>query len=419
MARIRLQDIAEGCGCSVAVASRVINGSAGNSECRPELRARILRRAAEAGYAPRRSPRSARSRSSGSVGVCLFPSPASTLAGSYESRLLAGVERVARARGRDLLLVGGRDGAECALACESRLASRRVDGAVLLRVPDRSPHAAALAAPDRNAVAVNYFGPEPIDAVNFDGRAATFLAVRELFRAGHRRIGYVGALGPAAGAGAVRRLDGFLGAMAELRLSADPRWVFEPACPEAPPLGAARLPPAEAARRAARRFAAAPAQTRPTAFAAYSDFYALLFLAELRRLGLECPRDASLVGLDDDPLCTAVQPALSTVRQPLEEMGGLAAERVLERFAESLRAGDAVPAGGGFAGSGPLASAAARRGARGRPPAAVRAALDAESDARSARAAAARRRAAPAPRPRWLHWAKPVFVPRESVRSLA
>ena len=48
MARIRLQDIAEGCGCSVAVASRVINGSAGNSACRPELRARILEDLAKA-----------------------------------------------------------------------------------------------------------------------------------------------------------------------------------------------------------------------------------------------------------------------------------------------------------------------------------------------------------------------------------
>ncbi|MBQ6103448.1 MAG: LacI family DNA-binding transcriptional regulator, partial [Kiritimatiellae bacterium] len=200
MSRIRLKDIAESCGCSVAVASHVINGSAGNVSCRPELRARILRRAAESGYAPRRTCRSPGSRSSGAVGVYLFPDPSAPLS-VFESRLLAGVERVARGRGRDVLLLGGRDEEEGVLACESRLASRRVDGIVLLRVPDRSPHAAAFAAPDRNAVAVDYFGPEAVDAVNFDGRAATFLAVRELVRAGHRRIGYVGALRPGAGAG--------------------------------------------------------------------------------------------------------------------------------------------------------------------------------------------------------------------------
>ena len=419
MARIRLKDIAESCGCSVAVASHVINGSAGNVACRPELRARILRAAARSGYASRWSGRSSRSRGSGALGAYLFPVPFASVSGFYESHLLEGVRGVAGARGLDLVLVGGRDEEEGARACEAGLASRRIDGLVLLRAPEGSPRMAAFAAPDRNAVAVNYFGPEPVDAVNFDGRAATFLAVRELLRAGHRRIGYVGALRAGAGTGAVRRLDGFLGAMAEHRIPVDHRWVLESASPESPPLDLARRSPTETARWAARLFASAPARTRPTAFAAYSDFYALLFLAELRRLGVECPRDVSLVGLDDDPRCACVQPALSTVRQPLAEMGAMAAERLLERLDASMRADAAARRASRAAAAGPLATAAARRGVRGRPPADARAALDAEADAREARASAARRRAAGAPAGRWLRWVRPVYVPRESVLSIA
>ena len=410
MKRIRLQDIAESVGCSTAVVSHVLNGSAGNIACRPALRERILRRAAESGYAPHWAGRALKRRRASALAVFLPDDGAAPFPSydPYAAHVLDGVRRVARARGVELVLPAPVPAGGPAAAVAAALASGRADAAVLLRVPEGAPWTADLAASGAAAVAVNFFGAAPLDAVNFDGRAAAFLAASELARLGHRRLGYLGALRPGAGVGARRRLEGFLGALAERRLAVDPRWVLEEAYPEGPPLGVGRRSPVEIARWAAQLFAAAPPQTRPTAFACHSDFAAALLLGELQRLGVFCPRDVSLVGIDDDPLATMLRPTLSTIRQPLSDMGAMAAERALD-----LAAAAAPPAVPDDVPTGPLATAAARRGRRGRPPAAAQAALAAEADARLAHDAAARRAAAP-PRERWLRYAKPAFVPRES-----
>ena len=62
MDRVRLKDIAESVGCSIAVVSHVLNHSTGNISCRPDLRERILRRAGELHYAPHYASRALRFR---------------------------------------------------------------------------------------------------------------------------------------------------------------------------------------------------------------------------------------------------------------------------------------------------------------------------------------------------------------------
>ncbi len=68
---------------------------------------------------------------------------------------------------------------------------------------------------------------------------------------------------------------------------------------------------------------------RPTAVFAHNDSIALGAIVALRRHGLECPADLSLVGYNDVPLTDFVVPALTTVRLPAYELGRLAAELVV------------------------------------------------------------------------------------------
>jgi len=390
MDRVRLKDIAESVGCSIAVASHVLNHSTGNISCRDELRERILRRAGELHYAPHYASRALRTRRSATLGVYV-PSRAGASAdeaGFYESRILRGVEEVCRDASYDLLLLGpggGRDAEECA----AKLTGRRIDGLVLVRVPESAAWVAPLVERDANAVAVNYFGPAPVDAINFDVREAALLAARALVRMGHRRIGCLDAppSGPDAGGGVLS--DGFVAALAELGAPADPRWTLA-------------AEPAEVARAFA---AAAPAE-RPTAMACASDLLAVRFLMELRRLGVECPRDVSLMGMGDGPLCETVFPTLSSVREPLSEMGAEAARRALRRFEERLAEDGAEPAS-----PGPLPTELRTRGRRGRRPTAVAAAIAEEAETRARLSPPARR---PPARERWLRRARPELVLRES-----
>ena len=221
MRSARLRDIAESAGCSVAVASHVVNGSAGNISCSPALRERILRKAAELGYAPQHAGLALRSRRAGAIGLYVPPTPDASLSGAYEARVFAGVERVALERGLDVLVVGGPDAASGARICLAKLASRRIDGIVLLRVPAAARWARSFAGLD--AVAVDYAGAAPLDTVVCDVRDAAALAVGELLRLGHRRIAFLGPVD-----GVLPAVAGFRRALAAHGLPDDPRWNLRP-----------------------------------------------------------------------------------------------------------------------------------------------------------------------------------------------
>ena len=399
MRSARLRDIAESAGCSVAVASHVVNGSAGNISCSPALRERILRKAAELGYAPQHAGLALRSRRAGAIGLYVPPTPDASLSGAYEARVFAGVERVALERGLDVLVVGGPDAASGARICLAKLASRRIDGIVLLRVPAAARWARSFAGLD--AVAVDYAGAAPLDTVVCDVRDAAALAVGELLRLGHRRIAFLGPVD-----GALPAVAGFRRALAAHGLPDDPRWNLRP------PRGSGFPARLGKARLAAQRFAATPAAKRPTALVADTDETAIAFLDELRARGLSCPRDVSLASLGDSALGRLALPALSSVVRPLADMGAAAALRLLERIDER---GLAEPPPSPPR---PLATAAARAGRRGRPPAAVAAALAAESAERAAQdAAAAAAAPAPPPRARWTRPFEPSFVARDSTAA--
>ena len=69
---------------------------------------------------------------------------------------------------------------------------------------------------------------------------------------------------------------------------------------------------------------------RPTGIFAANDEMAIGFLSSLRAVGIECPRDISIIGFDDLALAPHYVPPLSTVRQPRETLGRLAAEALID-----------------------------------------------------------------------------------------
>ena len=410
MAGARLKDIADSVGCSVAVVSHVLNGSHGNVSCSAGLSERIRRKAIELRYTPHWTSRSLRLRRTNTLGVYM-PANAGAFRGAYEALILAGINDVCRERQIDILLITLPEDSG-ATECATKLAGRRMDGLVLLHVPETADWIKPLSDMHANCVAINYFGPGLIPAVNFDDRAATFLAVGELARMGHRRIGYVGALRIDAGVSTQRRLDGYTGGMRESGLHLDARWVFEARYPGGPSPDWRRLSSRELAQWFAERYAATAPQNRPTALVCHSDATASLMLAELRRVGVRCPEDISLVGLDDSPVCRELYPTLSTIRQPLTEMGARAARYVLDRFERRLADGTDAPVA-----PEPLETAKLVRGRRGRPPTALRAALAEEQRRRDAAqsAAAAAAPAEPPQKRRLFLYTKPEFILRDSI----
>ncbi|PFG41972.1 LacI family transcriptional regulator [Isoptericola jiangsuensis] len=184
--------------------------------------------------------------------------------------------------------------------------------------------ASGLSAPQRRQlvsrgipfVVIDTDGEPPVDVpvVGSDNWNGGLVAARHLLQLGHRRIAVIS--GPADMLCSRARLDGFRSAFDGSGVTFDPHLRrtgdFE----------------VESGYRAGRDLLDRP--DRPTAVFAGSDMQALGVLRAARDLGLRVPEDLSVVGYDDVPLAQWTAPALTTVRQPLEEMGSAAARMLFE-----------------------------------------------------------------------------------------
>lgn len=331
---VTLADVAASAGCSTAVVSCVVNGARGKVTVRPETRDRVLAAAAKLAYRPHFASRSLARRRSQTLGVFVEPSTWAGLGFVYEGSILQGVESVCRELDYDILAInlGGRQAPD---SCAHKFVEQRIDGLLLLHVQASAEWVEPLCSIHHNVAAVNYYGPcRALDILNFDNVAAGRMAGRHLASLGHRRIGYIGSMDPATGLGTAQRRDGLLREAVELGLECRPEWILDP--PNANFME--RIEPLPFIER----FAVAASEIAgfgpkgPTAWLAYCDIVAIRMSRRLRQLGLQVPRDLSIMGIDDANGAEDSEPPLSTVRQPFAEMGAQAAKLLIQRAEQGL-----------------------------------------------------------------------------------
>lgn len=156
-----------------------------------------------------------------------------------------------------------------------------------------------------------------VGATNWNG---SLDAVQHLFDLGHRRIAFVS--GPSQSQPSLERLQGYLSGLQINGLEADERLV----------MGSEFT--FTAGLEAAQEMLTLDPTVRPTAFFAGSDWSALGVLEAVRERGLRVPQDISVIGFDDTALATSSAPRLTTVHQPLLDMGAVAVRTLAD-----LRAG--------------------------------------------------------------------------------
>ncbi|GAA1672886.1 LacI family DNA-binding transcriptional regulator [Glycomyces endophyticus] len=301
--RTTLADVAGAAGTTVPTASKVLSG---RSDVSAETRARVMRAVAELGYRGR-SGRGAVPRTDRPSLVDLV---LSGVEGTWANRALSGVERAATAAGVDLVLtVAHGDGAWL-----TRLLERNLRGAVLALVDVSADQLATLAAARVPVVLLDPVAQPPstvasVGAANWAGGRA---AAEHLIGLGHGRLAVIGADRVALYTQA--RIDGFRSAAAQA--GAEVEVVFI----EWTATGAVEAATALLGR-----------PDRPTAVFACTDNIAAGVYDAAESLGLRIPEDVSVVGFDDLPEVQWLRPALTTVHQPISEMGE-AAMRMLLRI---------------------------------------------------------------------------------------
>jgi LacI family transcriptional regulator len=310
--RLTIRQIADLAGVSIATVSRVLNG---RDDVAPETREAVTRVIRENGYTANRSARGLSAGRTGLVGVLvplIYP--------AYFSSILAGA---AEALGeQDLRVVLSPTGHEHdrEVSLLERLMHGVTDGALIVMPEESSLELELLVDGGYRCVVVDPIMPlaERIPSVSAAHTSGADQAMRHLLSLGHRRIAQI--TGPRGWLATEDRRRGYQAALASAGILPDPSLEVE-SIPEIPP-----------GRAAAEQLL--DLSEPPTAIFAFNDNIAIGAIQAARARGLRVPEDLSIVGFDDVEGATIVSPALTTVRQPLEEMGRTAVSllnRLLER----------------------------------------------------------------------------------------
>jgi LacI family transcriptional regulator, xylobiose transport system transcriptional regulator len=309
--RMTISKIAEQAGVSVPTVSKVLNGRADVAQ---ETRAKIESIIQEHGY---------RRRTTSTASSPMIDLVFHEIGGAWAVELIRGVEEVVRAEGVELVL------SECGGARRPRqewiesVLLRRPLGVIMVFSDLDADQRAQLEARRIPFVVVDPVGDEgddvpSIGSANWNGGRMATLHLRKL---GHTRIGMIG--GPVETLCSRMRVDGYTDALRSTGVGIDPSLIraaeFEVSSGHREALALLNLP------------------DRPTAIFAGSDEVALGILEAARARGLRVPEDLSIVGFDDTEVARLASPPLTTVKQPLREMGAVALRTALQ-----LAAGEKV-----------------------------------------------------------------------------
>ncbi|WP_326766223.1 LacI family transcriptional regulator [Streptomyces sp. NBC_01591] len=309
--QVTIEDVARAAGVSRQTVSNALNAP---HRLRATTLARVTAAIDELGYQPDQSARSLRT---GTRKVIGYPAPADNpadpnpLMGGFLQALVTAADAV----GHRILLFRSdpQQGARAvAKSLNGLIAARQVDGFILSDVVHDDPRVDVLTEAGFPFAAFGRIASgRPQNWVDIDSAAATAALVELLLDQGHRRICYLNSA--ASLPWLADRRAGLLQAAA-----AAPDGAFEVGVPDDDPA---------ALSHAVQRLLSGP--DRPTALVCASDWLALTAYQAVRAAGLTVGADVAVTGFNDIPLCTVLQPTLTSVRLPLAAIAHALVDRLI------------------------------------------------------------------------------------------
>lgn len=311
---VTIRDVAVKAGVSQSTVSRVLNDLETQIPISQETRKRVLRIAEELGYRPHPGARALSGSGTGLLGLITRE-----INDPFFAELIEVVSNVAKEKGYDLVLGNAKSDPENALALRDRMLDPRYcDGLLLCGDLRESPEDHTFLdkmSRDHRLVSVSRGSQHLVHntpSLGIDNRKGAFLALDYMAQLGHRRIacldvGRVGDLW--------ERLETYREFMRE-RFGGAPNEYIQ--------LAENSYRGGYNAARSLLSLAAPP-----TAIFAMDDTMAIGALAAAVDMGWSVPGDLSIVGFDDLEIGAYIRPALTTVRQPMEELGRKAVELLL------------------------------------------------------------------------------------------
>jgi LacI family transcriptional regulator len=295
---ITIRDVAKAANLSPAAVSRYLNRA---MVLPAESAGRIEEAIRKLDYQPNGLARNLSLGSSRTIGLVI-----PEISNPFFASLASAVDDVAFRAGYGVLLCNTHNDPERELSYLKLLCTRQIDGIVYLTSHADNPELVAMLARAKRVVLVD----EDVSGVSAprvftENRAGGYMATKLLLRHGHERIAFIG--GPEKLLSSRERHAGFEKALSERRI-----WKRSPFVQ----FGAYT---ADFGREVASELLTSA--DPPTAIFAASDYVALGVLNAAQNLGMSVPKDLSLVGFDDMPFAALLSPPLTTVRQPIHELG--------------------------------------------------------------------------------------------------
>jgi len=295
---ITIRDVAKAARLSPTAVSRYLNRS---MVLPAESASRIEEAIRKLDYQPNGLARNLSRGSSRMIGLVI-----PEISNPFFAALASAVEDVAFRAGHGVLLCNTHNDPNRELSYLQLLCTRQIDGIVYLTSHGDNPELIAMMARDERVVLID----EDVAGVSAprvfcENRMGGYAATRHLLEHGHVRVAFIG--GPEKLLSSRERYAGFERALSESRITRRSPFVrFGPYT-------------ADFGREVASELLTS--KNPPTAIFAASDYVALGVLNAAHNLGMGIPKDLSLVGFDDMPFAALLSPPLTTVRQPIRELG--------------------------------------------------------------------------------------------------
>ncbi|MGI9585278.1 MAG: LacI family DNA-binding transcriptional regulator [Acidimicrobiia bacterium] len=302
---VTIFDVAAAAGVSTATVSRVANG---HPNIKPTTRKRVQDAMDELGYVANLRARGLAGGKTNVIGLLV-----DDLDSSYIAQVAKGVDRAVSIRGFDVMLATMHMRTQRSQYVHS-LFNGIVDGLIVLLASGFEPYLGEVAARDFPVVLIDHAPTTRAPVVKAANTEGTTSAIEHLVGLGHRRIGFV--TGFLDVDSAKKRLDAYRSCLVQLDIDVEDELIHHGDFL------------ADSGRKAAREFLSLAEP--PTAILASSDTEAFGVVQVARELGVDIPGDLSVVGFDDIPEAEYMNPGLTTVRQPMSDMGRMASELLMD-----------------------------------------------------------------------------------------
>lgn len=309
--RVTIKDVAREAGVSYSTVSRVVN----NFEyVNPETREKVLEAMNRLEYVVNQQARSLVKGQSRVIGLLIHAFDT-----SYMGEVVRGIDDVLAEAEYDLLLYTTHRQREREAVYVANITQGLADGLLLVLPRGANSYLSMLTQRKFPFVLIDHRADSSdVNAVTATNWQGAYTATEHLIELGHTRIGFI--TGDMTAGCSEDRLAGYKDALSANQLSFDPILVQEGDFFQPSGFDAA--------------MALFSLEEPPTAIFASNDIMALGAMEAAFRMGYKIPQDISLIGFDDIPQSTTTHPPLTTVRQPLRDMGKVATELLLRMMTE-------------------------------------------------------------------------------------